>query len=286
MEKYYGVIYKITNNLNKKAYIGQTTYSAGKRVALHFNAAEKLDICTRANTALHRAIKKYGKSNFSYDIVCYANDADELNELEKFYIVQEGTRVPNGYNVAEGGFAGKWSEEAKIRISKIRQKQIQENPELRKKLAEPLLRYRNKFSSDEYKIIMSEISKSYWSLEENRVNKSQAMKTRWKNLTEEQRQRQLKGFTENNAREWTKEERRKRAELVKGSKKYKNSNHTKKMMAKCAHKIKATSVKSGDFIVFESKTKVCKHLQISYQKFYEALNNGTEYKGYKFEKIQ
>lgn len=57
-----GYIYKITNNINGKIYIGQTIGAIEKRFAEHKNAAKN-----GCRYALHRVIRKYGIENFSIE---------------------------------------------------------------------------------------------------------------------------------------------------------------------------------------------------------------------------
>ena len=61
-----GFIYKITNTINGKSYIWQTIQNVKERFYQH--CATK---CSKAvsNMAIHRAIKKYGKSNFTVEVI-------------------------------------------------------------------------------------------------------------------------------------------------------------------------------------------------------------------------
>lgn len=86
-------IYQITNNLNKKQYIGQSI-DIENRILSHFR--------TKDNCYIHQAIQKYGKENFSYKIIEICSK-DELDEREKYYIKKYNTLRPNGYNLTEGG---------------------------------------------------------------------------------------------------------------------------------------------------------------------------------------
>lgn len=45
---------------------------------------------------INSAIKKYGKENFSFEILEYA---ENYNEREKFWIKYYNSKVPNGYNI-------------------------------------------------------------------------------------------------------------------------------------------------------------------------------------------
>ena len=92
-------IYKITNNINGKCYIGQSV-NIEKRFNNHKIA------CNNPNDngykyPLYQAIRKYGIENFSFEILeeCNIND---LDEREKFYIIKYNS-YNNGYNQTLGG---------------------------------------------------------------------------------------------------------------------------------------------------------------------------------------
>lgn len=56
------------------------------------------------NSPLHRAFRKYGYENFSYDVLEKdINTFEELNTLERWYIRSFNTKIPNGYNILNGG---------------------------------------------------------------------------------------------------------------------------------------------------------------------------------------
>ena len=76
-------IYKITNLVNGKIYIGQSI-NIDKRIKEHFwKASNEKDISY--NSALHLAIRKYGKENFQWEILEECK-VDNIDEREKFYI--------------------------------------------------------------------------------------------------------------------------------------------------------------------------------------------------------
>lgn len=88
------IIYKITNNLNGKVYIGQTCRSLEGRMSEHI----------RHNTiVVDKAIQKYGADNFTVEQIDVAYDIDELNQKEQFWIRHYNSMVPNGYNQCAGG---------------------------------------------------------------------------------------------------------------------------------------------------------------------------------------
>ena len=96
-----GFIYKITNTINGKFYIGQTIQNVKERFYQH--CATK---CSKAvsNMAIHRAIKKYGKSNFTVEVIEEINSAN-LNDRERYWIKYYNS-YNNGYNSTKGGQDG------------------------------------------------------------------------------------------------------------------------------------------------------------------------------------
>lgn len=88
-----GIIYKITNKVNGKSYIGQTRYTLEFRWRQHLHKKD--------NVYFHNAIKKYGAENFSLEVLEEC-DLDKLNSREIFYIAKYNT-FENGYNLTIGG---------------------------------------------------------------------------------------------------------------------------------------------------------------------------------------
>ena len=96
-----GFIYKITNNLNGKSYIGQTIQNVKERFYQH--CAIK---CSQAvlNMAIHKAINKYGKSNFTVQVIEEVESV-YLNDRERYWIKYYNS-YNNGYNSTKGGQDG------------------------------------------------------------------------------------------------------------------------------------------------------------------------------------
>ena len=96
-----GFIYKITNTINGKSYIGQTIQNVKERFYQH--CATK---CSKAvlDMAIHRAIKKYGKSNFTVEVIEEV-DSTNLNDRERYWIKYYDS-YNNGYNSTKGGQDG------------------------------------------------------------------------------------------------------------------------------------------------------------------------------------
>lgn len=103
-EKYGGVsmigIYKITNKINNKIYIGQSV-NIKSRWADHkknaFNANYK-----EYNKYLYRAFRKYGLENFTFEIIEECS-REELNDRENYYILYyHSNEEEYGYNTTSG----------------------------------------------------------------------------------------------------------------------------------------------------------------------------------------
>jgi group I intron endonuclease len=131
------VIYRITNIITKKIYIGETKEKDPyRRWKQHMNTIAKNKGCP----ALRDAVKKYGIENFKFKIMFFCFDQDrfkyEIECIDKYKCV-----VPNGYNICKGGYGGgftnkKHTEETKQIISKNSKKIYIDNPELRKEQSE------------------------------------------------------------------------------------------------------------------------------------------------------
>lgn len=104
-----GYIYRITNKLNGKVYVGQTKQEVRERWYQHKSPNSR---CPK----LRNAIQKYGVENFSLDIICICFD-DDLCRFEIEYIKKYDS-YENGYNATLGGeSATAWSEEMRKAMS-------------------------------------------------------------------------------------------------------------------------------------------------------------------------
>ena len=94
-------IYKVTNIINGKLYIGQTTRFIQDRWERHINDA----LSNRLDTHFARAIRKYGPENFVVEQIDVASSQEELNKKEIYWIKFYNT-VKNGYNMTDGAVGG------------------------------------------------------------------------------------------------------------------------------------------------------------------------------------
>lgn len=105
-----GFIYKITNLIDNKCYIGQTINTIEKRWKSHL---KKNSNCLY----MKNAIDKYGIKNFKIEELDQTEDVSLLNKLETMYILKYNSLIPNGYNIKLGGNnGGKQNNETKEKI--------------------------------------------------------------------------------------------------------------------------------------------------------------------------
>jgi group I intron endonuclease len=108
------IIYKITNKINGKLYIGQTVQKIRDRWSDH---ARPYRGKHKALSAVSMAIQKYGKENFIVEQIDSAGTLETLNLLEIHYIKKFNSLSPNGYNFEEGGENKRCHPETKAKIS-------------------------------------------------------------------------------------------------------------------------------------------------------------------------
>lgn len=90
-------IYKISNTINNKVYIGKTEFSLEKRFQEHCRDSSK----KRLNEIrpLYRAMNKYGTDKFFIELI---EETDQAEEREKYWIEQYNS-FHYGYNATIGG---------------------------------------------------------------------------------------------------------------------------------------------------------------------------------------
>lgn len=105
-------LYKITNKINGKCYIGQAK-NYKSRMRYHINGYGK-----SKNSLISKAMLKYGAYNFDFIILGTFSDEDiDFAEISAIKIFE--AKAPTGYNIAEGGYYNKvMSKETREKISK------------------------------------------------------------------------------------------------------------------------------------------------------------------------
>lgn len=157
-------IYRITNKINGKTYIGQHKY---KKLKDSYMGSGKL---------IRRAQKKYGMENFQKEILEFDIPNVELaNDWEQMYILFERTKGKAEYNIANGGYGSAGfhhTEETKLKLSEAN-KGKPKSDETRQKLSEA---NKGKHASEETKRKLSESHKGNHPSEETRQKMSEKRK--------------------------------------------------------------------------------------------------------------
>lgn len=92
------IIYKITNLVNGKVYIGQTVKALCSRKAEHIH---RCNFGERQHK-LYKSMRKHGIENFKFEEIFHCLDKKHLDEMEKYFIGKHDS-YEHGYNSTEGG---------------------------------------------------------------------------------------------------------------------------------------------------------------------------------------
>lgn len=93
-------IYKITNIVNNKVYVGQSVDITERWKQHQYKAFNCNEIAY--NSAIQAAFRKYGIENFLFEVLEEC-EIEELDEKEREWISKLNTLSPNGYNILVGG---------------------------------------------------------------------------------------------------------------------------------------------------------------------------------------
>jgi group I intron endonuclease len=106
------LIYKITNKITGKTYVGQTSKTIQERFQAHLKKARK-----KVNRRLYDSMNHHGYDNFIIEEIEKVSDSITADDREKFWIKELDTIMPNGYNMTDGGGGGNtlkyWTDEEK-----------------------------------------------------------------------------------------------------------------------------------------------------------------------------
>ena len=118
MTQRFGVVYKHTNKVNGKVYIGKTTQNINRR----FRNGRGYKSCVVFNNA----INKYGWSNFETTILYRTTHLEELKKIEGEYILKYKSNNPKyGYNIVEiDKGLDVYPEESRLKMAKARYKYL------------------------------------------------------------------------------------------------------------------------------------------------------------------
>ena len=130
----YGLVYKHTNKITGKTYIGQTIQL--DNLERRFRHSDKTHHSYKSCPAFKNALDKYGWENFITEYLYYAFDRESLNRAEEKFIIQYNSVAPNGYN-----------------SSMMVDGSIVFTPEIKKKMADAKTAYWNRIKESGVEII-------------------------------------------------------------------------------------------------------------------------------------
>lgn len=244
-------VYKISNKVNDKCYIGITT-NFERRMVEHQKS--------KGNYPIVNALKKYGKDNFSFTVLDQVESWDTACEKEKYYISFFKTKAPNGYNLTDGGEGvvglesknkgkkGIHSQETLKKISDSLKKHYNENPNP----------FKGKKHSVESKKKMSDSCKKAMT-QEKRKTISEANKGR---VVSEDTKAKLRGRTPwNKGVSMPEETKKKLSETLKGTcsgekNSFYGKHHTKETKKKISESNKGNTYNLGRKFSDEHKKKL------------------------------
>jgi group I intron endonuclease len=100
-------VYQITNRINGKIYIGKSNHrlkNGSTRWKIHLRIAKGgKKKYGRSFSIVHAAIRKYGKENFTYEIIRHTRTEKAALKLEQYYIAKLKKSGQQVYNVTSGG---------------------------------------------------------------------------------------------------------------------------------------------------------------------------------------
>lgn len=240
-------LYKITNKINGKTYIGQTT-NFKKRIHNHIH--------TKSSSLIHMAILKYGKDNFKYEIL-FKRPYNFIDVAETVAIKYYNSLVPNGYNLESGGCVNKkHNQNTKDKMSTIKKGKKQLKISLaRKNKPHP---HKGVPCAPKTKLKMSLANKGAFRTAEQKLKMSLAQKDRFKNnqCTAETKLKlsiALLGRTPWNKSKPMTDEQKIKCSLANKGKKLSEAHKTKISLAVKTYYIQQKLKKEGDWLDCQTK---------------------------------
>jgi len=166
-----GYIYKITNTVNNKYYIGVTIQANPNERWSHHKSAIRANI---GCPFLQKAFKKYGEDAFKFEVLIICFDEDVF-KFENEYILKYNSMSPNGYNVAVGGkigmsFLGKKHTEETKKIMSEKSKAYNARPEVRERSRQNAIKFNRSTNRAE---LLRKSEKWQKALKEGRIGHTQ-----------------------------------------------------------------------------------------------------------------
>lgn len=191
MKNMYGIIYKITNNVNGKIYIGLTTRSLHERFIQHCCHSNK-----GSKSLIHQAILKYGRDNFTIEQIDESETKSDLDEKEDFWInYYNSMNTSVGYNLKSGGAKGKGYKHTDVTKKIISEsgKGKTRSEETKKHMsdAQKLVKHQKHKESTKQKMSWTHMCHSTSESTRQKISNSNSGKIRTKEMNEHNSKRQI-----------------------------------------------------------------------------------------------
>lgn len=262
------VIYKTTNTVNNKWYIGKDERNDPKYLG--------------SGTLLRQAIAKYGKDAFRKEILAEANDRDELIRLEIEHITaSNAVSDKNSYNLSPGGEGGIGNQRYIDSLT------ANELVEYKKKLSDNKISFFTKEKRKQWSEKNKELKlhkymlngrdvkrKEWWaSLSDEERSSRQRVKSKqyWENITEEEMKTISQNRQKNALEMW--------CNISSGEKADRLAN------AHAASRKQYRLVKDKDVLTTDNLKETCASMGFNYGSLHEAKRHNKTYKGWKIEEI-
>jgi group I intron endonuclease len=208
------IIYKVTNLFNTKVYIGASTKSLKERQCSHLNEAFNVK---KLSYIFYKALRKYGKENFKWEVIYETENKEELFNYEQDYIyLYKSNDRRFGYNMTVGG-------EGMVGLSK-------------ESILKRTVKNTGKKRSDKFKKVISEKNSGKIRSEIDKKKVSDGVKKYYETNTITIKQKKALSSTGktpwNKGRKLSKEEKEKISRLTKGKKKGKMTEEHKNNLSK------------------------------------------------------
>ncbi len=189
----FGIIYKATNKVNQKVYIGQTSKSLEERKRGHVSAAARGE-----NTLFYNALRKYGVENFTWEIIDFCISKEDACTKEKWWIsfYSSFTNRNLGYNCSAGGEGGFGFQKSSISWKN-------KSKEERKAIAEKKRKAKEGWTEEQTKAYIDKLSLAHTrrTEDEKRII-AERKRLAWQNRTQEEKQATSIFKTESNYKMW------------------------------------------------------------------------------------
>lgn len=167
-----GLIYLITNIVNGKVYVGQTTKTIGERFSEHKSEARR-----GSELPFHRAVRKYKPDAFTATELEKCSDRDSLNQAETRWIrTLHAATSESGYNCTSGGEGGyERTPESRLRIAAAQTRYLEAHPEETLRLGAQSKLYNG---SPQGRALHSELQRTAWARPEARGRLTEGQRKR------------------------------------------------------------------------------------------------------------